>query len=286
MNISIKAENNSLDGLPQICQELPSPAGFLNFIESDGEEEKRNAVRVGWKNRSKFTKDEDRLLKQLVSKYGESNWNFIAESMSGRNSRQVKERWCNYLSPSLNKSKWKSSEDSLLLKKVSDIGKKWVAISKYFHNRTDQMLKNRYNVLMRLHKRSSDADDETSEDFSDHEEIIIQPVRTRRASRQAILIEDNSTSSCQSNSLVQNASESSPQQQNVIDSLQAGQSNQAINVHNHNQNSFQETLFSQDDEAMFDFGKLFDEADFNAYFFLLYERFTSWSPQRFVGTIP
>ena len=132
---------------------------------------KRRKMR--WKNRSKFTKDEDEMLRNVIDRFGEEDWNIIAKNMPGRNVRQCRERWCNYLSPSLNKTKWKVSEDNLLMKKVSEIGKKWVQISKFFHNRTDQMLKNRYNVLIRTYKKSINS-------FSDDEYDDIHDAITER----------------------------------------------------------------------------------------------------------
>lgn len=121
---------------------------------------------AGWKNREKFSKNEDKLLKQLVNKYGENDWTVIADKMPHRNCRQCKERWCNYLSPQLNKSKWKPSEDELLIKKVDELGRKWVAISKFFHNRTDQMVKNRYNVLMRIQRTFHNSDSDDSQELT------------------------------------------------------------------------------------------------------------------------
>lgn len=101
----------------------------------------------------KFGADEDLQLKDLVRKYGENNWTQIAQNMPNRNARQCKERWCNYLSPNICKSPWTQDEDNLLLEKYKEIGARWVQIAKFFPQRTDISIKNRYLVLSRRIKK-------------------------------------------------------------------------------------------------------------------------------------
>ena len=57
--------------------------------------------------RHKFTKAEDDLLKQLVLKYGETNWMAVAAQMKTRTPRQCRERYKNYLSDKI-KNSWDS----------------------------------------------------------------------------------------------------------------------------------------------------------------------------------
>ena len=109
-----------------------------------------------FKPHAKFTAEDDEVLKHLVEEFGENNWLFIAERMPGRNPRQVKERWMYYLSPKLNHSPWTKEEDDLLLQKQQEIGSKWVRISQFFHNRTDAMVKNRFQVLKRREQKEKD----------------------------------------------------------------------------------------------------------------------------------
>lgn len=101
------------------------------------------------KCRKSFSPQEDEKLKQLVEKYGTSNWAMIEREMPGRNVRQCRERYKHYLSPEVSQRKWSKEEDELLLQKVSEIGSKWVRIAKLFNNRTDINVKNRWVVLMR-----------------------------------------------------------------------------------------------------------------------------------------
>ena len=98
---------------------------------------------------SKFTHQDDMNLMKIVEQYGPSNWDKIASLMPGRNPRQCKERWTNYLSPDLNVSDWTVEEDLLLQQKILEMGTKWVQIAKFFPGRTDQMMKNRYYKIQR-----------------------------------------------------------------------------------------------------------------------------------------
>jgi hypothetical protein len=98
---------------------------------------------------SRFTAQEDVHLYRLVDKYGTKSWRLIAKHMPSRNSRQCRERWLNYLNPSLNNESWTAAEDALLGEKYNQIGPRWVYMMRFFPNRTDAMLKNRFQVLRR-----------------------------------------------------------------------------------------------------------------------------------------
>jgi hypothetical protein len=57
-----------------------------------------------------------------------------------------------YLSPELNTRPWTPTEDALLIEKYLMIGSRWVTIAKFFPNRTDAMIKNRFLMLQRKEK--------------------------------------------------------------------------------------------------------------------------------------
>ncbi|OHT08913.1 hypothetical protein TRFO_22418 [Tritrichomonas foetus] len=99
----------------------------------------------------KFTLDEDSKLKEIVESYyhGSVNWEAVASMMPGRNARQCKERYSNYLSPTVNNSPWTQEEDDLLIAKHTELGAKWVRIASYFSGRSDTSIKNRWMVLQR-----------------------------------------------------------------------------------------------------------------------------------------
>jgi hypothetical protein len=106
--------------------------------------------------RSKFSIAEDDQLRSLVSHFGVHNWHAISTRMPGRNARQCRERWVNYLSPTLNTSTWSPEEDQLLIEKHAEFGTRWVQIAQSFPHRTDGMVKNRFHVLQRREARDEE----------------------------------------------------------------------------------------------------------------------------------
>lgn len=121
---------------------------LLENIDSETKEKKKV-----YKPHAKFTQEDDELLRSLVADKKSIDWYEVSLMMPGRNPRQCRERWTNYLCPTLNTSEWTQEEDNLLREKVGLLGKKWVKISRFFHNRTDQMCKNRFNILERKELR-------------------------------------------------------------------------------------------------------------------------------------
>jgi hypothetical protein len=108
--------------------------------------------------RHTFSAAEDELLLALVSTTGANDWAAIAQHFTGRNARQVRERYTCYLSPSVKDAEWTQEEDDLLMRKYSELGRKWVKLAEFFPCRTDSMLKNRFNLLERHRRRAGGLD--------------------------------------------------------------------------------------------------------------------------------
>ena len=126
--------------------------------------------RPAYNGHEKFSKEDDEQLIQLVQKFG-TNWKVIALNMRNRNSRQCRERWMHYLDPQINNSPFSSSEDQLIISKFNEFGPKWVMITKFFHGRTDQQLKNRFQVL----KRKGALENFPNQSFETYSEHILLP---------------------------------------------------------------------------------------------------------------
>jgi hypothetical protein len=103
--------------------------------------------------RQKFTSIEDAQLRDLVGQYGTGDWPLIASHIPGRNVRQCKERWMNYLAPGLNRSAWTPKEDALLLQKFYALGPRWVQIAQFFPGRTDINCRSRWNIFKRREQK-------------------------------------------------------------------------------------------------------------------------------------
>jgi hypothetical protein len=97
----------------------------------------------------KFTADEDQRLIDLVDALGQKNWIEIAANLGGRNARQCRERFTNYLDPNLRRDEWTADEDRLLERKFAEFGPKWNKIAKFFVNRSDNALRNRWMLIAR-----------------------------------------------------------------------------------------------------------------------------------------
>ncbi|EAY02084.1 Myb-like DNA-binding domain containing protein [Trichomonas vaginalis G3] len=99
--------------------------------------------------REKFTHEEDNKILKLVQRYGENDWKKVASKMKGRNVRQCRERFKNYLSPNIDWSGWSEDEDKQLIEKYREMGPKWKVLSSFFPKRTEIIVKNRMNKILR-----------------------------------------------------------------------------------------------------------------------------------------
>lgn len=110
----------------------------------------------------KFTLQEDKAIIDNVIIYGH-NWKQIAMIFPTRRSaRQIRERYNNYLSPKLSTT-WTTEEDCLLMEKYTELGPKWAMIARYFQDRTDIQIKNRF---YHLRKTSTSIFEVAGIDFS------------------------------------------------------------------------------------------------------------------------
>jgi hypothetical protein len=101
----------------------------------------------------KFTPEEDERLNAIVREYGIKDWIKVGSLMRTRNARQCRERYKNYLDPDLRRGGWTIQEDELLEAKHREYGAKWNKIARFFANRSDISLRNRWMVLARHHAK-------------------------------------------------------------------------------------------------------------------------------------
>lgn len=108
------------------------------------------------KRNRKFTREEDEKLKNLVKTYGEGAWSKIAEEMDGRNRKQVRERYINFLKKERVVTEFTPEEDATILQFVQENGRKWSSLAELLVGKTPIMIKNRYYAKLR---RSLKGDD-------------------------------------------------------------------------------------------------------------------------------
>jgi hypothetical protein len=104
-------------------------------------------------NRRFFSREDDETLRQFKAVVPELSWPQIVECMPGFTARQLRERWCNYLSPNLNTTTWTSDDDRRMFELYADLGPQWGIIGAHMGNRAAPDIKNRFQNLANKQKR-------------------------------------------------------------------------------------------------------------------------------------
>jgi hypothetical protein len=80
-----------------------------------------------------------------VMQLGYRDWEAVAAEMPGRTARQCRERWGNYLSPTVSNGPWTEGDDLLLISKINEFGRSWSVLTRFFKGRSENDLKNRWH---------------------------------------------------------------------------------------------------------------------------------------------
>jgi hypothetical protein len=99
--------------------------------------------------KTKFTQQEDSELRKVVGELGTNDWQQVSLQMPGRNARQCRDRWLNYLSPDVTNGPWTPAEEQLLMDKYDEFGATWKHIAMFFPTRTDINIKSRWQLMQR-----------------------------------------------------------------------------------------------------------------------------------------
>lgn len=103
------------------------------------------------RRQGRFTPAEDKTLLALVMQYGKK-WELIGSRMQ-RSTRQVRERYLNYVNPEWKRTPWTEKEDNLLRSLFPKVGPKWSVMVKYFDGRSNVSIKNRWTCLVNKQSR-------------------------------------------------------------------------------------------------------------------------------------
>jgi hypothetical protein len=99
--------------------------------------------------KKKFTPAEDLLLREVVTSSERLNWAQIASHFPERNGRQCRDRWVNYVNPTIINAPWTSEEERILYERFREFGTKWKQIADSFPNRSANQIKNHWLTKQR-----------------------------------------------------------------------------------------------------------------------------------------
>ncbi|XP_012542405.1 myb protein isoform X2 [Monomorium pharaonis] len=100
-------------------------------------------------NKGRWTKEEDALLKQLVSSAEQGTglrWDIIAGQFPDRSDVQCQQRWAKVVNPELVKGPWTKEEDEKVVELVGRYGpKKWTLIARHLRGRIGKQCRERWH---------------------------------------------------------------------------------------------------------------------------------------------
>lgn len=115
-----------------------------------------------------WTKEEDDKLLHNIEIFGTENWLAVANSMPTANIFQCKQQYYNHLDPLISHEPFTIEEDVLIIKKVNELGKNWIDISKFLPGKTPARIKHHYeHILKEMNEYDDDSDTSSSSDDDD-----------------------------------------------------------------------------------------------------------------------
>ena len=96
--------------------------------------------------KGRFSKEENKLLRETVETNGPENWPQIAENIPGRTRKQCRVKWIQSLDPNIIKGQFSKEEDKLLTEAVERYGtRNWSRIASFVPGRTARQCRDRWN---------------------------------------------------------------------------------------------------------------------------------------------
>jgi len=134
-----------------------------------------------------WTKEEDDQIIYLVKIYGKA-WSKISKILISRNGKQIRDRFINVLDPMIKKGKFSEEEDRQLIDLYYKYGPRWSTISKFFPNRTADMIKNRFHSSIKriISKNATNMSIKSNTENNSKEELgsLILPNLTNKSKLQ------------------------------------------------------------------------------------------------------
>lgn len=145
----------------------------------------RKSLKPGLKKGSWRT-DEDELLRQKVQeKLADPTltWTWVANSIEGRNAKQCRERWQNFLDNSIKRGGWNDEEDRELERLYVELDGRWAKIARNMPGRTENSVKVRYQSLKRSREREATRESAPSDASSTTSSVDVKTNKKKGAKR-------------------------------------------------------------------------------------------------------
>ena len=120
-----------------------------SYFKYKKQDESQQKIKTHIISQNRWTKEENELLLNIVKKVGPRKWKEISRIIKTKTGKQCRDHYVNCLDPKINNSLWTEEEEKILLLKYEEIGPHWSKIQKYLPGRTNLMVKNYINNVLK-----------------------------------------------------------------------------------------------------------------------------------------
>ncbi|MFS8031110.1 putative transcription factor MYB-HB-like family [Helianthus anomalus] len=127
-----------------------------------------------------WTEDEDKKLTAYITRYGHWNWSLLPQFAGvSRSGKSCRLRWMNYLRPNMKHGNFTEDEDNVIISLQNKIGNKWTKIAAKLPGRSDNEIKNRWNVHLkkRVQRDQASGSEHTGTLEADQANLAVNPVK-------------------------------------------------------------------------------------------------------------